>query len=149
MNQPTQKLAPVNEPLTFNPFQYLDIQGWGIIITQFAATEENVRETYVPHIIIWLKNGEGVTPLVLSTNGIAEPSAEHAVIAVFTTAEPIFGDKINPYADVINEAGEKIDTIYVVDLILEHEANMRQFFDQMQGQNLEGDGLAEPKKVLH
>lgn len=143
MTAPVQKLTPVNEPITFTPFQFLNAEGWGIILTKFEATEDS-SAFYVPHVLLWLRNGDGVTPVVLPTNNITEGTPENAIIAVFAAAEPIFGDKINPNADIINESGEKIDTIYVVDVILEHEAKFKQFMEQMNGESSD-----EPAKVLH
>lgn len=144
MTAPVQKLTPVDSPITFTPFQFLNVEGWGILLTKFEATEEDTGAFYVPHVLLWIRNGEGVTPLVLPTNNITEATPENAIIAVFSAAEPIFGDKINPNADIITENGEKIDTIYVVDVILEHEAKFKQFMEQMNG-----DSSEDSPKVLH
>ncbi len=146
MTDNVQKLTPVKEDVILKPFGFVDVRGWGIIITKIEKSDENETELYVPNILLWITNKNGVTPIVLQTNGIVESTPEHAIISVFTNGEPMFGDKINPYADIISEGGEKIDTIAVVDIILEHEENFKKFVQQM---TEEGVGIAEPKKVLH
>lgn len=136
MTLPTEKLNATSAPLTLAPFQFIDIRGWGMVVTKFEASDDNMEPFFTTHALLWLNNENNVTPIVLATQ-VIKPTAEDALLETFMSGELIFGSKVTPTADVINDKGEKIGELDVVSLVQEQE---KQFAEMMQ--TITGDAPA-------
>ncbi len=139
---PIEKMQQNNAPLTLEPFTFMRVQGWGIVVTSFDGNDD-MPPYFVAHAILWVQNGDGVTPIVVPS-GIPYRTTEDAAFETFAMGEAFFGSKLNPKADIISSDGNKVGEINMVELITQKDASMQEFFNSL----VETQEESAPK-VLH
>lgn len=101
--------------VTIEPFHFVDIEGWSVIVTMFKDDEETMF--YTPQIIIWTKfeDEQPGHPIVTMCHGTFE-TAEDAAITTLNQGTLFFGNNIIRDIDVITADGQRIRTMDVVAL---------------------------------